>query len=318
MSITKNHQSPETIQAMCKAAFPGLSVTAVTELTEGMCNAAYRVDFSDGSASVLKIAAADASGLLSNEANLMQAEVAAMLLAHRMELPWVPKIQYSDFSRALCSGKYFFMEHLPGRSFNTCREELPESVQQHIHRQVGAFQQQMAMIHGERFGLLGDHHRFYSLYEMVQYMFRNVLHDAEAKNVDLGLSADALLFHLSQDQAAFDEVKSSSLVHWDMWEGNILVEDGEVSGIIDWERAMWGEPLMDDRFRRHNRPAAFLEGFGLKDFTPSQLRRLAWYDLFLYLTMVTESYYRQYEDIAGLLSWLRPLVAQAWADVQQH
>ena len=28
-----------------------------------------------------------------------------------------------------------------------------------------------------------------------------------------------------------------------MWEGNIFVKDGEISGIIDWERAMWGEPV---------------------------------------------------------------------------
>ena len=79
---------------------------------------------------------------------------------------------------------------------------------------------------------------------------------------------------------------------------------------------MWGDPLMDDRFRSHNRPAAFLEGFGQTDFTPDEQRRIAWYDLFLYLTMVTESFYREYEDIQGAISWLRPLVADAWARIQ--
>ena len=40
MSITKNHQSPETLRRMCAAAFPGREVKSITELTEGMCNAA--------------------------------------------------------------------------------------------------------------------------------------------------------------------------------------------------------------------------------------------------------------------------------------
>ena len=63
MSITKNHQSPQTLHRLCEAVFPGRDIAALTELTEGLFNAAYRVDFADGGASVLKIAAADASGL---------------------------------------------------------------------------------------------------------------------------------------------------------------------------------------------------------------------------------------------------------------
>ena len=80
---------------------------------------------------------------------------------------------------------------------------------------------------------------------------------------------------------------------------------------------MWGEPLMDDRFRRHNRPAAFLEGYGKTSFTPAETRRLAWYDMYLYLTMITESYYRQLDNIERLIAWLKPLVAQVWTELNQ-
>ena len=129
------------------------------------------------------------------------------------------------------------------------------------------------------------------------------------------MDAEEVLSRLDADKAIFAEVKRPSLVHWDMWEGNIFVDNGEMSGIIDWERAMWGDPFMDDRFRRHNRPAAFLEGFGQTVFSPDELRRIAWYDLFLYLTMITESFYREYQNTDGLLGWLRPLVDAAWADL---
>ena len=96
MSVTKNHQSPEAIRALCNAAFPSRTVSAITELTEGLFNIAYRVDFADG-ASVMKIAAADTSGLLSNEVNLMAAEVAAIRIAREHGLTLVPQVQYADF-----------------------------------------------------------------------------------------------------------------------------------------------------------------------------------------------------------------------------
>ena len=315
MSITKNHQSPESLQTLCAAAFPGREVQSVTELTEGMFNAAYRVDFADGGASVLKIATGDPSGLLSNEINLMQAEVRAMELAHQHGLPHVPQVEYADFTRTLCSGHYFFMECLPGRSLNSCRSELSEATIEHVMAQVGGFQRQLRDIQGEQFGLLGDDKRFPTLHGLVRYMFENVLRDAANKQVDLGLSADEVLVRLDADRALFEAVKTPTLVHWDMWEGNIFVQDGSLCGIIDWERAMWGEAFMDDRFRRHNRPATFLAGFGQTDFTPEELHRIAWYDLCLYLTMITESFYRGYEDIEGVLGWLRPLVQTTWAEI---
>lgn len=315
MSVTKNHQSTETLHRLCKAAFPGRAVSAVTELTEGMFNAAYRVDFADGGASVLKISAADASGLLSNEIGMMQAEVAAMRILREHGMPHVAQVQFADFTRTICSGSYFFMECLPGRSLSSCRDELDADTLRHVRTQVGRFQRELSGIQGESFGLLGDKMHFDALHALVRYMFENVLRDAQAKDVALPFSPDELLSRLDADRAIFDGVKTPSLVHWDMWEGNIFVEHGELCGVIDWERAMWAEPFMDDRFRRHTRSAEFLAGYGQEDFTPDEMRRIAWYDLFLYITMVTECFFRQYEDIEGMLNWLRPLLDASWADV---
>ena len=206
MSITKNHQSPEALRSLCAAAFPEREVSSVTELTEGMFNAAYLVTFTDGYRSVLKIAAGDASGLLSNEINLMQAEVSAMQLLQERTVPHVAQVEYTDFSRTRCSGNYFFMACLPGRSMNSCRDDLTEAQRAHVMTQVGAFQRQTAAIHGEAFGLLGDTRRFDHLHGLIRFLFTNVLKDAQARQVDLGLSAEDVLNLLDADQAIFDEV----------------------------------------------------------------------------------------------------------------
>ena len=124
---------------------------------------------------------------------------------------------------------------------------------------------------------------------------------------DILYDGQTLLDQLEKDKGAFEEVKKASLVHWDMWEGNVFVKDGRVSGIIDWERAMWGEPFMDDRFRMHNRDKNFLEGFGQTSFTENELKRLRWYDIILYLTMMIEVFYREFED-KGQYFWAREML----------
>ena len=94
-----------------------------------------------------------------------------------------------------------------------------------------------------------------------------VLKDAEAKNVVIGYTPKAILEQLYQDKSCFEAVTQPVLVHWYMWEGNIFVSKGHVSAIIDWERAIWGEALMDDRFRRHTRTNYFLKGYGQEQFS---------------------------------------------------
>lgn len=316
MSITKNHQSAETLHALAAAAFPDRQIRAITELTEGMFNAAYRFDFMDDSASILKVAAANADALLSNEVNLMQAEVSAMRLLHEHGVLHIPQVQFSDFSRSICSGTYFFMEVMPGRSLSSCKTGLPEETVNAVMHEVGLLQRQTTAIHRDQFGLAGDERRFDTLYELERYMLSNVMRDAERGHVTFAFTAEELLARLERDRACFDEVTQSSLVHLDMWDGNIFVHDGRLSGVIDWERALWGDPLMDDPFRSGNQHPAFLAGYGKTCFTPSEKRRIRWYDVFLYVTMLTECHYRQYEH-ADWAPWFTHLLEEAWAELER-
>ena len=316
MAITKNTQTPAQLEAIAAEAFPGLTLTSARELTEGLCNAAYRLTLSDGRDVILKIAPAGGMGLLRNEIRMMRAEVAAMELVRSHGAARVAEVYRHDDSCRVCSSEYFLMEALPGQSLFALRDGLPQEQLALLHREIGQLSRRVGGIRGEAFGLLGDRaHRFARLFDFFAYLLGNVLSDAAAKQVDTAVPAGTLLRALQQDAPCFDEVTMPSLIHWDMWEGNIFVQDGHVSGIIDWERAMWAEPFLDDRFRRHTRSAAFLEGFGQTGFTPAEVRRILWYDIFLYLTMMTEPVYRQYPDDSQY-RWTRPLMEASWAALQ--
>ncbi len=305
--ITKNRQSDETITEMAKKAFPDKTVIKIKELTEGMCNVTYHVVFDDGSESILKIAAENTTGNTSNEINLMRAEIEAMRLVSGKCSFKVAEVQYYDCTRTVCSGDYFFMEKLPGENYAFLKAKLPESVIRELNQEIGRISRELTAFTNAQFGFLGDKRRFDSLFEFVKTILTNLLSDARKKNVDPGCNAQRLMEELDSEKECFEEVRSATLVHWDLWEGNIVVSRNHVSGIIDWERAMWGEPFMDDRFRKHNRNIDFLEGFGITSFSENALKRLRWYDVILYLTMMIEVFYREFED-QGQYHWAKGML----------
>ena len=294
--ITKNRQSESTINEMIKKAFPDKTAAGIKELTEGMCNVTYNIMFSDGEECILKIAAKDTSGNTSNEICLMAAEVNAMRLVREKCSFKVANVLAYDCSKTICDGDYFFMEKLPGTNYSFIKEKLPEETNRKITHEIGEISRQLCTITNPQFGFLGDTKRYDRLSDFVQTMLQNLIEDAKKKNVDLGCDINNLTEEFKKEKYIFDEVTFATLVHWDMWEGNVFVEEEHVSGIIDWERAMWGEAFMDDRFRKHNRNADFLEGFGKKDFTETELKRIRWYDIILYMTMMIEVFYREFED----------------------
>jgi aminoglycoside phosphotransferase (APT) family kinase protein len=99
------------------------------------------------------------------------------------------------------------------------------------------------------------------------------------------------------EKASFslEEITTPRLVHWDLWEGNVFVKEGKITGIIDFERAMWGDPLQEYFFRLHCYNKSFTDGYG-RDLRAEAPVRALLYDIYLYLIMVIETKYRNYPD----------------------
>lgn len=304
MSITKNKQSLETIRKIAKAAFPDKTVLSSAELTEGCCNTAYLIIFTDGSKSVLKIASGSGEGYLSNEINMMETEVKAMRIMRDSGAVNVADIQYYDKSKTVCSGTYFFMEALAGQSLFSLRSSLTDEEAAQLDFESGQAERSIASVTNSYFGFLcSEEYRFDCLYDFVHKLFENVLHDMKARNIPTVPSPDEIFTLLEKDREYFDEVKQASLTHFDMWDGNIFVSDKHICGIIDWERAMWAEPFADALFRSDKRNINMLKGYGQTEFSYAEKRRILWYDLLLYITMKTEDFYRGYgtaESVAAM------------------
>ena len=82
----------------------------------------------------------------------------------------------------------------------------------------------------------------------------------------------------------FDRPVQASLLHMDIWHQNILVDRaGNVTGIIDWDRALWGDPEIEFAVLDYcsiSEPA-FWEGYGQdRDRSPEANIRQVFYYLY--------------------------------------
>lgn len=297
-SLTKNRQNEETLRKMVKHFFHPLGLKSFKELTEGYFNVAYEVTLSNGEAVILKVAPAKGVRVMTSEKNIMFAEVLAMEKAMEHGGIPVPKVFGHDDSHTICKSSYFFMEKLNGSSLNEIKSSLTQEQIDAIYMETGRICREINRIGCPCFGYPGQpEFQGTDWYLVFRGMLEAGISDAGQGNVDLKIPVDELLRYLEWDQDIFAEVTEPRLVHWDLWDGNIFVSDGMITGLIDWERCIWGDPLLEVGFRSHLDSTFFRKGYGVAGFTESQKRRILWYDIYLFVLVSLECEYRKYETM---------------------
>lgn len=223
---------------------------SVEPLSGGTFNTVTRVTFADGRDWVVKIPPAHTAGLsyeqglLVNEVTFYRAAVAAG--------PVIPKVVHRELDPGAPAGAYVVMTTCPGRPWNAVAAELTAGEIRSLRAEFGGA---VGRLHGvtgpsglgypaEPFGPLSPTWR-----EAFTAMTDAVLGDSERYGARLPLPAERIREVLAGASDVLDEVTRPALVHFDLWEGNLLVagEPGSrrIGGIIDGERMFWGDPVAD-------------------------------------------------------------------------
>ncbi|WP_160676135.1 aminoglycoside phosphotransferase family protein [Clostridium sp. C8-1-8] len=307
---TKNKQSDNIINDMVHNAFCDVKMIEAVELTEGFFNVAYRVKLSDGRYTILKIAPSKDTIIMTHEKNIMKTEVEVMKLIEKNTNIPVPKVLYYDNSNELCDSDYFFMSKLPGESLSSIGEKLNDTEKNNINYKVGEYNQVINSFKGKKFGYYGQPDKQgVEWFEVFYSMINDAIYDAKVLNIDIGVEPETIRRLLVKDKEIFKEVKEPKLVHWDLWAGNVFVKDGNITGLIDFERYLWADVLMEVGFRSYGYDEDFYKGYGVDVLTDNQKKRVRWYDLYLFLISVLECDYRQYAD-RGAYNWARQMIEE--------
>jgi aminoglycoside phosphotransferase (APT) family kinase protein len=295
VDLTGRHVRPDRGRLTELLGRAGVAGPAVFEpLSGGTFNTAYRVVAGDRRL-VLKIAPSPAAAGLTYERGLLVTE-AAFYRAAADALP-VPEVVHVDTDRDLLPTDWLVMTELPGVTWFAVQDRLADTHTAPLRRQLGTAVARLHRVTGEEFGYgqLGLSPDWPTAFTA---MMDAVLADAIRYGVALPVPAEALRSRLAEGCAALAEVTVPSLVHFDLWPGNVLVEPDppRVTGVIDGERAFWGDPLAElpslGLFGSAEDDPDLVAGYraagGALELTAATRRRLDLYRVYLYLIMTVE------------------------------
>jgi aminoglycoside phosphotransferase (APT) family kinase protein len=304
----------QAMQRIVKAQFgTQRELAAFEELKEGFFNAAALLTLDDGTRMVLKAAPPADIAVLRYEKDILRAEVEAMRLVQaRTSIP-IPEILAYDVSCRLLPSPYFLMSYVPGTSLHKLQQQLSDDQRTQIRCEMGRITREIGQISGPAFGYWAQPEApGVSWRTCFTNMVEGVLRDGEAASVQLPLPYDEIRRRMALHSPALDEIITPRLVHWDLWDGNIFVDplSGKITGLIDFERVLWGDPLIEAIFIDRNPDSQAIAGYGenLLSSPAGQTRRLL-YNAYLFLIMVIECYYRHYAT-NDQENWTRPQLIQ--------
>lgn len=319
-SITKNRQPMPVLRAMVARAYgPGEVPDGedwCEELGHGWFNVAYRMRLNSGREAVLKIAPPPHVEVMTYERGAMATELAALRLIRAGTAVPVPAVDFADSTRELCDADWFVMEYIDADNLGMLRDKHSPQDRAAYNELLGALNLELNEVRGPHFGPLTGP-GFPTWRAAFGDMIEGVLRDGERRMVDLGHDYARVRAVIAAHAHTLDEVTEPRFVEWDMWDNNVMVRDGRIAAIIDHERALYGDPLIEAGFTGSEVPAygdssAFIRGYGSGPATENERVRRRLYCLYLVLIMTIETAYRNFPGTENY-DWARERLDETMA-----
>lgn len=181
----------------------------------------------------------------------------------------LPCIHFADFTHQLIGRDYLFESLLPGVPAPEGMARYPRPQWSSMFRHIGELMRRIHVVTGPAFGpIAGPHYSRWS--EALAAYFGTAAADVRDAGCDPG-DVFALADAVVRFRDVIDEIAHPQLLHGDGWTANFLVDpdtaDLALTGICDWDRAEWGDPLADWAIQRALlRPGSeretFWDGYG--------------------------------------------------------
>lgn len=300
LSITKQKLTEDEIQRMVNHAFgENCKACKITEADEGWYSAVYLISLSNGRNVLLKVAPSSSVNTMRYEKNIMYTEVeVTKLLKAQGNIP-VPEVYFYDNTGKVIENEYYFRQLFNGMAYNKVKDALPKETVESIEKELGMYNKKINSVKGKSFGLFSQKDNMSEKWsDAFLSMVKGLLQDACEYDIKLPMEYEKIQDIFESQRTVLDLVKEPSLIHWDLHAGNVFIDDNnKIEGIIDFERSLWGDPLMEFYFSDFADRKYFSLGYGdsMIDTKEGKIRRKL-YDLYLYLVMVIECKYRKFEN----------------------
>ncbi|MFV0519484.1 MAG: phosphotransferase family protein [Lachnospirales bacterium] len=326
ISKTKSLLDDNSIELLVKKNFGEyVEVERITEFSEGFFNAVYCVEFTkafEGHKSVvLKTGIGADKYVLTYEKDIMSTEIQVYEKLSRCGVP-IPKILFTDFSRQHVNFDYFFMEKLEGLTWEKAENLLTDKNREKLYYELGKYTAMIHNIKGDYYGYIkkDKSYQHSSWKEAFISFIDNIIEDGIKGGVELPF--EDIYKKIEPFFYTLDDVKEPSLVNYDMWSKNIILNkiDGEyaIEGIIDHERAFFGDPIAEFISTQTicgdlENATMFKDGYSkfngsFFEMNKSERIRFMLYNVYMGLLMGVEIYRYDESDISKFMDMSRTFI----------
>lgn len=299
----KNYLSDDEIKYIYTQTFNKSSDNLkITRLIGGLKNAVYLIE-KDDKKIVLKISSADDSKTLTVDRNTMWWEASILKKLEKVDIP-SPELLYFDDSCTICLYPFIFMSYIEGKNYLDIKNNIPDLERKNIEYEIGVISKKISCLNGKNYFIPSyKNKKIDNNYEFILTLFESLIMDATSKKVNLGsVDYNDIYKILEKFKNELDDVKEISLCHADLWDGNILIKDNKISGILDCSDLYYGDELFTFYFRKNEKFISndFLTGYGKTNLTYPENIRIEIYKLYTILKMIVDVSFKGY----GRYQWM--------------
>ena len=257
-------------QAIVDRGIPGAAVLRITELYGGEISTVFEITLADAPSCILKVYPASMQWKMAKEVHVLG-------LLRDISTP-VPRILLADDTGSIIDLNFVLMTKLDGLVLGKHEADLSDAELFAIYGEMGASLRAINGVTLDSFGYIGPNgvwtpHPSNRAYMSAQ--FERKLQEFCERGGDPAL-AGRLGSSIAARRHLLDASTVPRLCHYDLHAGNVLVtsrREPRLSGIVDFENATAGDPLMDIAkaiyyFRPQDKPqdapkrAGLLAGYG--------------------------------------------------------
>ncbi|KAF9891135.1 hypothetical protein FE257_005071 [Aspergillus nanangensis] len=293
-------ETPTKLEAVVRQHFSPAARVRSAYLLEGHLHAVWVLVLSNEDRLLLKCSPNSTTPLLRREQHLLDTEARVIALLGQSSVPGVPSLVHYDSHGDLLDSSFLIRRYVAGRTQREMETQLTIQNRQDIDRRLGLLANRIGQHVSTSFGTVqqvasGRGKRSWK--EAFVVLFESVLRDAEDAFVNIPYSE--IRHHVRRLSTELEAVTLPRLVVVDFGRPSQVILDPEsrqVSGVIDFSNALWGDVQMAEIFDEPS--SAVLDGFGSDSLRGHSDVRQLLYACYRCVQMITTQYYRDRDIIA--------------------
>lgn len=303
MGSVKCYQDNITIKKMYKRAFnKEISEIKIVEMSGGLKNAVYLIEDNDGKY-VLKIASNNDNSMIYVDRNIFWWEIEMLNKMEKIDFP-SPRVLFYDDTLEICNNPYAFMTYIDGDNLLTAKKTLKIEELRKIEYQIGQLSYKIAQIDINDYFLPSySNKKFKTNYDFILFLFEKLLENGKEHNSSIAIKEySSIMEILNKFRVELNDNISIKLCHTDIWDGNILIKNNNVVGIVDFSDLYVCDELFTFYFHTIDGKTSkyFLKGYNNKKLQYNEKIRIDIYRMYVILKMIIDSKLKNY----GEFEWM--------------